>query len=163
MRSDRFSRSEPQVSSCIGTFNSRYSITFFYCHFNQSSVFYSVECFGLIQLCKTKNKGRPFYSYCSYVKGSALAVVISIHSWQINSCDQAIYHTTSWHRQRCSKISRSWITPSELDKMWTVRIADRRSNHTSLIFTTSFCGKFSFSRGELRNVVSLNPYGQRTK
>ena len=76
MRSDRFSRSEPQVSSCIGTFNSRYSIAFFYCHFNQSSVFYSVECFGLIQLCKTKNKGRPFYSYCSYVKGSALAVVI---------------------------------------------------------------------------------------
>ena len=76
MRSDRFSRSEPQVSSCIGTFNSRYSIAFFYCYFNQSSVFYSVECFGLIQLCKTKNKGRPFYSYCSYVKGSALAVVI---------------------------------------------------------------------------------------
>ena len=76
MRSDRFSRSEPQVSSCIGTFNSRYSIAFFYFHFNQSSVFYSVECFGLIQLCKTKNKGRPFYSYCSYVKGSALAVVI---------------------------------------------------------------------------------------
>ena len=76
MRSDRFSRSEPKVSSCIGTSNSRYSIAFFYCYFNQSSVFYSVECFGLIQLCKTKNKGRPFYSYCSYVKGSALAVVI---------------------------------------------------------------------------------------
>ena len=32
---------------------------------------------------------------------------LSNHSWQTGSCDQAIYHTASWHRQRCSKIFRS--------------------------------------------------------
>lgn len=38
-----------------------------------------------------------------------------------------------------------------------------RNNHTSLILTTSFCGKYSFFRGVLRKVVSFSLYGHLTK
>ena len=44
---------------------------------------------------------------------------------------QAKCHTASWHRQKYSRTSRSWTTPSELDRMWIDLVADRKNNQNS--------------------------------
>ena len=49
---------------------------------------------------KYQGKGKPAKLY------TRDRFHLSNRSWQTGSCDQAIYRTASWHRQRCSKISR---------------------------------------------------------